>query len=168
MEKETLIKFIKSYEGGFVNDPDDSGGATNKGITLATYRQVKPTATVSDLKNISDSDWSLVFTKLFWNKTELITDKAKRYLLADILWGSGNIRYIQKQLNLTPDNIIGKQTAKAIANISFDKLKEIRRNQLIQISKIRNNRKYLKGWLRRLDAIKSDKLILNNGTSIAL
>lgn len=168
MEKETLIKFIKSYEGGFVNDTDDSGGATNKGITLKTYRLIKPTATVLDLKNISDSDWNLVFTKLFWSKTELITDKAKRYLLTDILWGSGNIRYIQKQLNLSPDNIIGKQTAKAISNISFDKLKEIRRNQLIQISKLRNNKKYLKGWLRRLDAIKSDKLILNNGTSIAL
>lgn len=38
--KERIVKFIKDREGGFVNDPNDRGGATNKGVTLATYRKV--------------------------------------------------------------------------------------------------------------------------------
>lgn len=29
-----LVPFILQWEGGFVNDPDDLGGATNKGITI--------------------------------------------------------------------------------------------------------------------------------------
>ena len=36
---EKLVPFILKWEGGFVNDPDDLGGATNKGVTLATYTQ---------------------------------------------------------------------------------------------------------------------------------
>ena len=35
-----LEPFILRWEGGFVNDKDDLGGATNMGVTLATYRSV--------------------------------------------------------------------------------------------------------------------------------
>lgn len=36
---EKLAPLILKWEGGFVNDPDDLGGATNRGVTLATYMQ---------------------------------------------------------------------------------------------------------------------------------
>ena len=32
---QKLVPIIKKWEGGFVNDPSDSGGATNKGVTLS-------------------------------------------------------------------------------------------------------------------------------------
>lgn len=49
-----LAPFILKWEGGFVNDPDDLGGATNMGITIATYRVYRkrkglPEPTVDDL-----------------------------------------------------------------------------------------------------------------------
>ena len=31
-----LAPFILSFEGGFVNDKDDHGGTTNKGVTIST------------------------------------------------------------------------------------------------------------------------------------
>lgn len=31
------LQFVLKQEGGYVNDPDDSSGATNKGITQGTY-----------------------------------------------------------------------------------------------------------------------------------
>ena len=31
-EVKKLVPFILKWEGGFVNDPDDLGGATNKGV----------------------------------------------------------------------------------------------------------------------------------------
>lgn len=34
-----------SHEGGWADDPRDAGGATMKGVTLATYRRWKPGAT---------------------------------------------------------------------------------------------------------------------------
>ena len=56
MEKiEKLKSFILSWEGGFVNDPRDSGGATNKGVTLSTFQTVfGKDKTVKDLTNITD------------------------------------------------------------------------------------------------------------------
>ncbi len=35
-----LAPFILSFEGGFVNNPNDKGGATNKGVTIATWKKV--------------------------------------------------------------------------------------------------------------------------------
>ena len=29
--------FIRRFEGGYANDPDDPGGHTMQGVTLATY-----------------------------------------------------------------------------------------------------------------------------------
>jgi lysozyme family protein len=42
-------------EGGWANDPHDPGGATMKGVTLATFRRYRPGATAADLRNISDA-----------------------------------------------------------------------------------------------------------------
>ena len=35
-----LVPTILKWEGGYVNDPLDNGGATNMGVTIATWRQV--------------------------------------------------------------------------------------------------------------------------------
>ena len=32
-----LGAFIRRFEGGYANDPDDPGGHTMQGVTLATY-----------------------------------------------------------------------------------------------------------------------------------
>ena len=34
---ELLAPYIRKWEGGFVNDPADSGGATNMGVTIGTF-----------------------------------------------------------------------------------------------------------------------------------
>ena len=36
---DILLSFILKWEDGFVNDPADSGGATNKGVTIATWKR---------------------------------------------------------------------------------------------------------------------------------
>jgi len=33
-----LAPWILKWEGGFVNDPDDLGGATNMGVTIGTWK----------------------------------------------------------------------------------------------------------------------------------
>lgn len=45
---EKMLKFVLEKEGGYVNDPNDLGGETNKGITTATYNAYR---TRKGLKN---------------------------------------------------------------------------------------------------------------------
>lgn len=37
LEYSNMVKFVLAREGGYVNDKDDLGGETNKGITHNTY-----------------------------------------------------------------------------------------------------------------------------------
>lgn len=55
-------------EGGYVNDPDDKGGATNKGVTQGVYdayrkENKKP---VQSVKLISDAEVSDIYYKRYW------------------------------------------------------------------------------------------------------
>ena len=63
---KVLIPFILRWEGGFANVPGDRGGATNKGVTLATFRMVYGSdKTESDLRRMTNSQWEHIFLSLF-------------------------------------------------------------------------------------------------------
>lgn len=40
-DERKLKMFILKWEGGFVNDPSNLGGATNKGITIGAYKEYR-------------------------------------------------------------------------------------------------------------------------------
>ena len=37
---ELLLPFILKWEGGLVNHPNDPGGLTNMGVTIATWKSI--------------------------------------------------------------------------------------------------------------------------------
>jgi lysozyme family protein len=65
---DQALDFTLRWEGGYVNDPDDPGGATNKGITQATYtawRSAKgmPSRPVRD---ITDDEVQVIYRERYW------------------------------------------------------------------------------------------------------
>ncbi|GAB1480505.1 holin-associated N-acetylmuramidase [Paracoccaceae bacterium] len=52
-----LATEIVSREGGFVNDPDDPGGATNHGVTLGTLRRLGLDLTGEGRIDVADVRW---------------------------------------------------------------------------------------------------------------
>ncbi|MST78798.1 hypothetical protein FYJ72_14340 [Prevotella copri] len=101
-----LVPFIKKWEGGFSNHPQDRGGATNKGVTLSTYRMVYgKDKTVDDLKNLTESQWNYIFKKLYWDKwkADSIKNQSIANILVDWYWMSGNIgvKKVQELFGLT-------------------------------------------------------------------
>lgn len=162
-----LIPFILQWEGGFVNDPDDLGGATNKGITIGTFTEYKKrkgqkAPTVNDLKNISDAEWHDVFKSLYWDrwKADEIKSQAVANILVDWVWASGShgIKRPQRLLGVKADGIVGKQTIAALnamdAATLFKMIKDDRAKFIDEICKARpKNEKYRKGWTNRINAI---------------
>lgn len=57
-----------TYEGGWSDNPKDPGGATMKGITLATFRRWFSKATKTDLRNITAENVAKIYRADYWNK----------------------------------------------------------------------------------------------------
>jgi lysozyme family protein len=159
--KQLLINFIKKWEGGFANDPDDAGGATMAGITFATFKQYRrdmrlPAPTVNDLKKISDAEWEAIFTRYYWDgvKADSISNKRNACCLVSWAWGSGvatAIKLFQRNFGLVADGAVGAKTLAAIEAASFDKLVEVRADFFRDIcARKPSQKKFLRGWLNRL------------------
>lgn len=177
-----LSPFILSFEGGFVNDPDDLGGATNKGVTMATWRKVgydkdgDGDIDVTDLKLISDQEAvNAVLRPHYWNrwKADQIQSQSLANILVDWVWGSGahGIKIPQRMLGVQQDGIVGPKTLAALNDTDhrefFKALKAERELFFHRIVAVRpSQRKFLKGWLRRLNAIEWRQLTTNGGRKI--
>lgn len=163
-----LVPFILQWEGGFVNDPDDLGGATNKGITIGAFTEYKKrkgqkAPSVDDLKNISDDEWHDVFKSLYWDRwrADEIKNQSVANILVDWVWASGShgIKRPQRLLGVKADGIVGKQTIAAVnamdAATLFKMIKDDRAKFIDEICKARpKNEKYRKGWMNRINAIR--------------
>lgn len=165
---EILAPYIKKWEGGFVNDPADRGGATNKGVTIATFEayckaKSLPRPNVERLKRMTDGEWLDILKTMFWDKWQ--ADKIKSQKLANILvdwvWGSGvyGIKIPQRILGVKQDGIVGDETLKALNAQEPDKLFQViyeaRKKYLNDITISRPiNKRFLKGWLNRLEDIR--------------
>ena len=187
---DVLLPFILKWEGGFVNDPADAGGATNKGVTLTTWRNIgydkdgDGDIDVQDLKLLSSADVrDRVLKPHYWDrwKADLIQSQKVANILVDWVWGSGKHGIIipQRLLGVADDGIVGDKTLSAVnfadPDQLFDAIFQARVDFFNEITEasIREyekkigrkakeaelmkytNKRFLKGWLNRLDDIKT-------------
>lgn len=162
---EKLAPLILKWEGGFVNDPDDLGGATNRGVTLATYMQYcrkkgYPVPTVERLENLSDREWTEILKTMYWDrwKANQIESQSVANILVDWIWASGThgIKIPQQLLNVKVDGIVGTKTIEAVNSRNprelFDLIKIARFDFIEDICRKRPaNNKFKRGWLNRIN-----------------
>ncbi|CUX80458.1 MAG: putative secretion activating protein [Roseibaca calidilacus] len=126
---QNLAEQIVAREGGFVNDPDDPGGATNFGVTLHTLRRLRPhqQVCVDDVRALTRDDAVTIYVEHYFTRPR-IGD------LPEPLWatvfdmyvnaGANAVRILQRLLNemgqdVTVDGVIGPQTI-AATHWAFD------------------------------------------------
>jgi len=153
---EELAPAVARWEGGYVNDPLDRGGATNMGVTIGTWKLVghdKNNDGVIDEKDIrilSKEDFKFVLQK-YWDKwkADEIKSQSVANILVDWYWMSGSHGIVipQRLLGVVPDGIVGPLTIAAVNNSEpkrlFDTIKNARikfYNDLVSTS-IRNYEK---------------------------
>ena len=153
---EILAPFLLSWEGGYNKVKGDKGGATNKGVTLATWRRYG-----YDKDRDGDIDEKDVM---------LITESdAVNLILKPVYWNSGvyGIKIPQKVLGVTVDGSVGPKTLAAINNYPdqralFQKLWKERKAYFERLATDPSQKKFLAGWLNRLNGMGWDKLVCAN------
>jgi len=137
------LAFVLKWEGGFVDDPDDKGGATNKGITQNTYNaylKQKGLAQKS-VKNITQSEVEAIYYSRYWLAAKCDTMSKQFAVLAfdtAVNMGVGRVAQFLKAAEYKfPDKFIAAREAK-----------------YREFAQYGNQKKFLNGWLNRLNALK--------------
>lgn len=119
------------FEGGFVNDPDDSGGATNLGITEGTLARAKSRGWVPQdvtVKTLTKEQAATIYRKGYWEPIhgdELPSPVAEIVFDAAVNHGVGGAgKLLQRALNamnlsptLVEDGVIGPKTLSAVQRV---------------------------------------------------
>src|SRR5947207_5429615 len=110
---EECLKFILKWEGGFTNDPDDPGGATNLGIIQTEYDKYRASKSLphQSVKNISHAEASEIYVNNYW--APLKCDAMPRPLDLVMFDTGANmsngvaIRPLQQSIGFTADGSFG-------------------------------------------------------------
>ena len=178
-------------EGGFVNDPDDPGGATNFGVTIHTMRRLGLDLTgdgdvdIEDVRALSRAQAVDIFVSHYFEKPRIA-------LLPPVLQpsvfdmyvnaGAAAVRILQRLLrqmeyDVAVDGVLGPRTADAANDAAHpdpailrDAYGVARRNYYFRIADGRPaSRKYARtrtggkgGWIRRAEEFLSPSFHLSD------
>lgn len=171
---EMLDEVLKS-EGGFVNHPDDRGGATNMGITQATLGKfLGREATVEDVQEMTEETAREIYKHSFYSgpKIDRLPEDIQSVVFdAAVNSGPGrSIKWVQQELNaqgygpLSEDGALGPKSIQAAATACEEKgggeiaraLVERRRQFLHNlIAQNPSQKVFEKGWMARLDRLEA-------------
>nr|WP_321509494.1 holin-associated N-acetylmuramidase [uncultured Celeribacter sp.] len=127
MDARQIAEEIVAREGGFVNDPDDPGGATKYGVTLATLQRLgldldrSGTVTVADVRRLSKAQAVEIFLEHYYLRPRIAElPQALRASVFDMYVNAGAnaVRILQRLLcdmgqGVTVDGVLGPQTLSA-------------------------------------------------------
>ncbi len=177
---ETIAREIVAREGGFVDDPDDPGGATNHGVTIHTMRRLGLDLTgdgqidARDVRALSRTQAEAIFVRHYFERPGI--GKLPEVLQASVFdmyvnAGANAVKILQRLLrrmehDIAVDGAIGPQTVSAAVRATADAPDHIadayaiaRRNYYFHLADNRPaSRKYARtrkggkgGWIRRAE-----------------
>lgn len=153
MAFNNCIEIILKHEGGYVNNPKDSGGETKYGIIKRYFPDL-------DIKNLTIEDAKSIYYEKYWQPMLLdqINDENIQLEIFDYGINAGirrAIRTAQQICKIMVDGLMGIQTIQAINTFKADFVylyKHARRvHYEFLANKYPKNEKFLKGWLNRIE-----------------
>lgn len=146
---------IDKLEGGYVNHPNDPGGATNYGITERVARAHGYSGDMRDLPR----DFAIsIYYKDYWDGK--IMDHLKNNIAFHVYDCSINsgysraIKNLQEAVGVTPDGVIGVGTMNAISSFSeTDLISRYCIQRLYFYASLSTFKTFGKGWRNRLFTI---------------
>lgn len=174
MASDTVYKealdFVLLWEGGYVNHPNDKGGATNKGVTQATYNQHRNSnkLPIKSVREITNDEVHQIYYQDYW-KASHCNELDRILAIAHFDWSvnhgvHGATQTLQMITDVTPDGIFGDKSRRALKEMMFSSSDAMMASQYCYLRErwyrshgIGSQQVFLKGWINRLNALR-DKL----------
>ena len=161
-----IIEVVLAHEGGFVDDPDDKGGATNWGVTQAVWEDyLEDEFTSDDVRNFTREQAIELYEEEFWKPSQAEKlPEAVREIYFDMCVNHGQrnaVKILQSAVNakggnLEVDGAIGPNTINACTGLELWEVQVERSGfywNLVFVGSFygkRNNQaKFIRGWIRR-------------------
>lgn len=153
------FKKVFGEEGGYVNDPDDPGGATKWGVTQSTYNAYRKRHKM-EIRHVIEMDRqeALNIYRGYWDAARCSLAKPNLDLVlfdTAINFGSSRaVEFLQIALKVNADRVFGEGTKAAMLkadhklvaiNICHQRM-EYRHER---VKKAPKSKKFLNGWLNR-------------------
>lgn len=161
------LALVRNHEGGYANVSGDRGGETYAGITRIYHPAWPGWAAIDAAKPLKHNAVvpaaepliAEFYEQKYWQQIQgdLIQEQRVAEFLFDWLVNSGRwaIIHAQREVGVKDDGNFGPKTLAAINTEGatlFERLKTRRINYVRNLSKYSDQRKFLKGWLSRIDS----------------
>jgi lysozyme family protein len=178
-EPLAAIDFVLSNEGGFVDNPNDSGGATNFGLSLRFLREIPNDRLrkygifkngdelgVEDIRDLTLDQARLIYKGEFWDSAPF--DKINDQLIATYLFDMAVLHGIAQAIKIAQrgswavyrtygyikaDGIMGEKTQEVLNDLGdsfIPVLMAMRASFCRLLAELRpKDKEFLDGWLKR-------------------
>lgn len=166
---DDYVSVILRHEGGYVNHPNDPGGATNYGISLRFLKGSKidlnkdGIVDLKDIRSLTKQQASGIYLKYFWQRMRIdgIENELLKLHLFDMGINAGTgtaVKILQRMVGVGDDGIIGKRTLQAIVDYPGEIVEAYKKARKVHYLKlIKRNPKlsvFKNGWFNRVDSTK--------------
>ena len=168
MRFEDCLARILKHDGGYVNDPLDSGGRTNLGVTQRVWEEfVGHPVTEADMKALTPQKVGPMYKLKYWNPSYCeVLPKGLDYVVFDFAVNAGtgrSVKTLQQAIGCVADGVIGPKTMAAINDANpkdlITKFSDARADFYQGIvARKPDQARFIKGWLNRVE--ESRKLAL--------
>ena len=165
---DLFLPLLLKFEGGYVDDPDDPGGETNKGVTMAVFRDcshillgIHPTS--ENLKSLTDAQAGTLYRARYWDllQGDAINLQDLANIACDFYVNAGThaTTLLQEVLNgvggsLAVDGRIGPATLQFLNGVDATAVYRRYKQGRIRYYHGLGQRypRFLQGWLNRVNA----------------
>lgn len=152
----TSLAAVLVHEGGYVNDPRDPGGATNKGVTQHVYDDWRRSRGIDprSVRSLEQSEVEAIYRKLYWDAVRGDDlPSGVDYCVFDFAVNSGPVRaarYLQRAVGVADDGKIGPMTLAAVkAKPACEVISAITAARLAFLGQLPSFDRFGRGWTTR-------------------
>lgn len=162
-EFDRALAKVLVHEGGYVNHPQDPGGATNQGVTQRVYDDYRKTMGLraQPVRLLSNAERDAIYRMRYWALIKGDSLPAGvSYVVFDGAVNSGvsqSVKWLQRALGVPADGVIGPQTINAAkSHENHDALvAKICELRMAFLKALKTFKTFGKGWTRRVDGVRA-------------